>query len=252
MADEEETFFDPDLAPSPYENLWHKAGTKVYYAGVDRGMLYPEEGPGVPWPGLTGVDENATSGDIIPFYLDGVRRRNDHSLEEFEATINAFAAPAEFGPCEGQVELTSGMFLGQQPRESFGFSYRSQIGNDIDGLDFAYELNLVYNAMARPVSRSKTSLSESPEAESRSWEIETLPVDFMDNAPSARLRLDSRHIEPDKLKTIEDILYGATEDPRLPTIEDVYLILSVVEEVVTDEEEIPWEELEELLEPEDP
>lgn len=236
-----EEFFDPNLEPAPYADLWHSPGTKVYFVGVDRGMLYTESGEGVPWIGITAVDENPLNGDIQPFYMDGVRRRNDHYLEEFSATISAYSAPKEFAPCEGETELAPGMFLGQQPRESFGFSYRSFIGNDTDGMERHYELNLVYGAMSKPVARSRKTVSENPEPDVRSWEIETLPLDVMDHLPSARIRLDSRYVDPEKLSQIQDILYGSVEPPRLPEIDEIYNILTHIEDVIDDEEEIPWE-----------
>lgn len=246
----DDEYFDPNLEPAAYENLWNAPGTRTYHVGVDRGMLYLESGVGVPWNGLTAVDESPSGGDIVPFYIDGVRRRNDHYLEEFTGTIEAYSSPREFAVCEGEIELAPGFFLGQQNRESFGFSYRSFIGNDLDGHERHYELNLIYNAMAQPSSKTSSSIGASVDPNTKSWNIETVPEDLgMNSQPSARLRLDTRSIDPSRLRLIEDILYGAESTPRLPDLVEVYEILTVIEPE-PEAEDIPWEEPEEESEQE--
>lgn len=239
---EEEDFIDPYLPPSPYGVVWHSPGSRVYTVGTDRGMLYPiNEAPGVPWMGLVSVEEEPINGEIKPIHIDGVRRRNQHFLEEFSATITAYSAPKEFAPCEGEREIVPGLFLGQQHREEFGFSYRSFIGNDVGELGKDYELHIIYNALAEPTSITNSTISDSPEAVTRSWKIETTPLDVMDNQPSARIRLDSRFVDPERLMEIQYILYGTlTEEPRLPLIDEIFEILSR-EEPEEEIEDIPWE-----------
>lgn len=249
-----EEFFDIDLQTSPYTALWHAPGSRTYFMGIDRGMLFTGENPGVPWVGLVSVEENPTGGSIIPFYIDGIRRRNDQLLDEFAAKISAYTYPREFSPCLGEVELAPGFFMGQQIREEFNFSYRSFIGDDVQGMNAAYELHLIYDALAEPSSRSYQTTSDSPSPETLTWNIQTVPQEFLQQKPSARIKLDSRRILPERLETIQRILYGYLgSDPRFPSIEEVYDILS--EPIVTFFEEIPFEEepvLDEPTEPADP
>lgn len=244
----EDELLEIDLPPSPHGIIWHAPGTKTYFVGTDRGVLYPENGPGVAWNGLVSVDEKTTGGELQPFYLDGVRRRNDHFNEEFEATLSAYQAPHEFGPCVGELELAPGLLLAQQTREPFGLSYRTFIGNDIQGMDADYELHLIYGAMAQPSSRSHKSISSSPSPDTLTWDIATVPVEIRDAKPTAHIRLDTRRVDRARLTEIEDILYGrALEAARLPEIEEIFEILSRIDIVPVEEvpeEEIPWEDLE--------
>ena len=236
-----EEFFDPNIGPSPYGVMWNAPGTRTYFLGVDRGMLYVEGVTPVPWPGLVSVEEKPTNGEIVPFYIDGIRRRNDHTLSEYAATISSYTAPREFAPCEGERELAPGLFLGQQPRSEFHFSYRSFIGDDIVGVQAHYQLHLVYNALTEPAGRVYETISADSDPQVRSWEIATLPEDFENNDhPSAHLKIDSRYTTPEKLEEIQLILYGTPEIlPRFPTLEEVYLILSAVP-IEEPEEEVPW------------
>lgn len=232
--------FDPNLGPSPYGILWNTPGDRSYFTGVDRGVLYIGES-GYPWHGLTSVDETPTGGEIRPFYIDGIRRRNDHATEEFEAKISAYTYPEAFNACQGEVRLAPGLYLGQQSRESFGFSYRNFVGNDLGGYEADYQLNIVYDAMANPTSRTHTTRTQDSTPEPLTWAIETVPIDVSGHRPTSRIRLDSREIPKDRLWLIEEILYGTPDIlPRMPTIDEINVILTEPDPV-SEEEEIPWE-----------
>ncbi len=45
--------------------VWDQLGDRVYETGLDRGVLYFTDGGGVPWNGLTSVEERSTR-DIDP------------------------------------------------------------------------------------------------------------------------------------------------------------------------------------------
>lgn len=232
MADE---LFDPELGPTPYDVVWHAPGKREYFLGIDRGMLYLGELPGVPWNGLVSVEEKPIEGGIVPFYIDGIRRRNDQIAEEFGATITAFSAPPEFSVCEGEVALAPGLYLGQQQRQPFGFSYRSFQGNDVGGALATYDLNIVYNALAEPTSRKYVTYSNNASPDTKSWTIQTLPVDVSGHSPAARIRLRNTDIPADRLDEIQRILYGYEGvPPRIPTIVEI-------EEIISRPVLIPWD-----------
>lgn len=223
-------FIDPMPPQNAFSTVWHSPGMRTYHSGVDRGMLYLDHRPGVPWPGLISVVEKPIGGDIRPIYVDGQRRRNDHKLEEFSASISAFTAPQEFAECVGERELAPGLFLGQQRRSIFGFSYRSLIGSDISQLGDDYELNLIYAAMAEPSGRDLQTMTQSSEVAKLTWTVETVPQLVAGAKPSARVRLDTRRTNRDRLREIEEILYGISgSDPRLPPIDEVVTILNRVD-----------------------
>lgn len=201
---------------------WTAIGERFYETGVDRGVLYVGNNPGVAWTGLTSVSESPTGGEAKAYYFDGVKYLNISSSEEFEATINAFASPPEFAQCEGVVSVAFGLFVAQQSRKSFGFSYRTKIGNDLDGLDHAYKIHLVYNALAAPSSQDNTTIGESTEPIGKSWAITTLPPSITGYKPTAHFVIDSRKTPPNLLSTLEDILYGSeSAAPRLPSAQEL-------------------------------
>lgn len=204
---------------------WGDIGQRFYETGVDRGVLYVGEQPGVPWMGLVSVSENPTGGEAKPYYIDGIKYLNISAAEEFEATIEALQSPPEFASCDGNVAIQNGLIVTAQPRKSFGFSYRTLLGNDVDADDHAYKIHLVYNALAAPASRANNTLSDTVNVSTLSWNITTKPPTITGFKPTAHLVIDSRTTDPVKLATIEDILYGdESESARMPTPDELIAI----------------------------
>lgn len=206
--------------------VWDKTGERLYETGVDRGVLYVQSNgtysKGVAWNGLTAVTESPSGAEATPLYADNIKYLNLMSAEEFGCTIEAYTYPEEFAECDGSAELATGVTIGQQARKPFGLSYRTKIGNDAAGNEFGYKLHLIYGCLAAPSEKAYTSINDSPEATTFSWEVSTTPVSVDDHSPTASITIDSTKVEPTKLAALEEILYGkdgnsgAGTEPRLP------------------------------------
>lgn len=193
--------------------VWDESGSRLFESGVDHAVLYPQANTGlypsgVAWNGITGVTESPSGAEPNPLYADNMKYLNLMSNEEFGGTIEAYTYPDEFGVCDGSAEPTPGVSVGQQARKAFGLSYRTKIGNDTDGQDAGYKLHLIYGALAAPSEKSYTTLNDSPEAITFSWEITTTPVPVTGMKPTASLIIDSTKVDPVKLAALEDLLYG--------------------------------------------
>lgn len=200
---------------------WSNGGSRFYEAGIDRGVLYVDGYPGVPWNGLTSVDESPSGGDPKSYYIDGIKYLAVPSAEEFEGTITAFTYPDEFAKCDGTTEPRSGLFLTHQRRKSFGISYRTMIGNDTSDA-FGYKLHIIYNALAAPSGRSNQTLKDSTSPNDFSWKITCKPPPMAGYRPTSHVVVDSRTTDPSVLATIEGILYGTdTDQARIPTLDEL-------------------------------
>lgn len=201
--------------------VWDDVGQRTFEAGVDRGVLYVGSDPGVPWNGLTSVSENSTGGSAQPFYIDGQKYSSFSSREEYSATLTAFTYPDEFMACDGTASIRPGLLITKQRRTSFGLTYRSMIGNDLDS-EAAYKVHLLYNAYAAPSARSRKAISASITPEEFSWAITTVPVALSGYLASPHFVIDSRKIDAQTLSGIEDILYGNdSASPRMPTLAEI-------------------------------
>ena len=213
---------------------WDKTGERVYESGVDHGVLYVMDGTGaygtgVVWNGLTAVTESPSGAEPNPQYADNIKYLNLISAEEFGATIEAFTYPKEFEQCDGTASLAPGITIGQQARKTFGFSYRTKVGNDVEGQDAGYKLHLVYGALAAPSERAYSTINDSPEAITFSWEVTTTAVAVEGHKPTAILTIDSTLVDEADLTALEDLLYGPTTGagtPKLPLPAEVMAIIN--------------------------
>lgn len=214
--------------------VWDQTGERLYETGVKKGVLYPMAAggtypKGVAWNGLTAVTESPSGAEATPLYADDIKYLTLMSVEEFGGTIEAYTYPKEFEECDGSAELTTGVTIGQQPRKSFGFSYVTTIGNDVDSNKHGYKLHLVYGALASPSEKAYSTINDSPEAITFSWEFTTTPVAVAGFEPTACITIDSTKVEAQKLTALEKKLYGDTEvEPTLPLPNEVATLLGAV------------------------
>lgn len=214
---------------------WDKAGERLYETGVEKGVLYQIDNTGaypsgVAWNGLVNVNESPSGAESSAQYADDIKYLNLISAEEFGATIEAFTYPPEFAECDGSAMIGEGVYIGQQGRKTFGFSYQTKIGNDVDGTDHGYKIHLVYGCQASPSEKSYGTINDSPEAITFSWEVKTTPVNVTGHKPTAQLTIDSTKFTSPaaaaKLQDLKDKLYGtASEEAYLPLPDEVFSTL---------------------------
>lgn len=215
--------------------MWDQVGERLYETGVDHGVLYlPNTTTGVydtgfAWNGLTTVTESPSGAEASPQYADNIKYLNLISAEEFGGTIEAFTYPDEFAECDGSAVPAPGVILGQQGRRVFGLSYRTRMGNDLEGTDYGYKLHLLYGCQAAPSEKAYATINDSPEALAFSWEITTTPVPVTGYKPTALIVIDSTVVDSADLTALETILYGAAAtEPKLPTPDEVIALFGVV------------------------
>ena len=213
--------------------VWDKTGERLYETGVKNGVLYVYDttqkkyGTGVAWNGLTAVTESPSGAEATPLYADDIKYLNLLSAEEFGATIEAYTYPDEFAECDGSATLSEGVFIGQQKRKTFGMAYKTTLGNDTDGNDHAYKLHIIYGALAAPSEKAYTTINDSPEAITFSWEVTTTPVEVTGHKPTASITIDSTKADPTKLAALEKKLFGdEAAEPELPLPDEIATLFS--------------------------
>ena len=206
--------------------VWDQSGERFYETGVKNGVLYiPTSGvysKGVAWNGLTAVTESPSGAEATALYADDIKYLSLMSAEEFGATIEAYTYPEEFGECDGSASLAAGVSIGQQARKTFGLSYKTTIGNDVDGNEHGYKLHLIYGCLAAPSEKAYATINDSPEAITFSWEVTTTPVNVTGHKPTACITIDSTKADPTKLAALEAKLYGSeTVEASLPLPDEI-------------------------------
>ena len=212
--------------------VWDNIGEHYYETGVRNGVLYIENqndpyGKGVAWNGLISVSESPSGAEPTALWADDIKYLNLYSAEEFAATVEAYTYPDEFAECDGSAALVPGATIGQQNRKAFGLCYRTTLGNDTLGNDYGYKLHLIYGCKASPSEKAYSTINDSPEAITFSWELSTTPVAVAGFKPTASLTIDSTKVDATKLKTLEDVLYGAgNTEARMPLPDEIKTMLT--------------------------
>ena len=212
--------------------VWDQTGERLYETGVKRGVLYVQDSggtypKGVAWNGLTAVTESPSGAEATPLYADDIKYLNLISTEELGGTIEAYTYPDEFAECDGSASIATGVYIGQQSRKTFGMCYTTTVGNDVDSNAHGYKLHLIYGALASPSEKAYSTINDSPEAITFSWEFSTTPVNVTGFKPTANIVIDSTKATPEKLAALEKILYGDTDvEPRLPLPDEVAQVMT--------------------------
>ena len=138
---------------------WDLTGEKNIEAGVSHVALYPWDpsannnaggyGTGVAWSGVTGFNENPSGADVTDLYADNVKYASLRAAEKYGFTLEAYQYPEEWSECDGSAVVSTGVYLGQQNRKSFGLVVRTQVGDDQHpSLDKGYKIHIIYNSTA--------------------------------------------------------------------------------------------------------
>lgn len=193
---------------------FNSVGSRLFETGVKKGVLYVmgeggTYGNGVVWNGLTAVTEKPSGAEPTNLYADDVKYVVLYGAEEFEATIEAYTYPEEFEQCDGSAALTEGVNVGQQSRKTFAFCYTTSLGNDAQGQEFGYKIHIIYGCIAKPSEKAYSTINDSPEAVTFSWDVTTVPVPVNGMKPTATVVVDSTRVQPAKLQKLEEKLYGS-------------------------------------------
>jgi hypothetical protein len=206
--------------------VWDKVGDRRYETGVDRGVLYLLDGTAVPWNGLTSVVESR-SRDVKSYYMDGIKYQDHVVPGEYAAKLQAFTYPDELDLLLGNKNFAPGVTVYDQPSQPFHLSYRTRIGNDLVGLDFAYRVHVVYNVVATPNDVSYDTVGESVTVKPFEWDLKSAPNRYEGIRPTSHISLDSRSVDPTLLSELETSLYGSSvADPSLPSFESLLFMVA--------------------------
>lgn len=195
--------------------VWDKEGERMFETGTDHGVLYVKKddgtyNTGVVWNGLTAVTSSPSGAESNDQWADNIKYFSLLSAEDYGFTIEAFSSPVEFDQCDGTANLdeTGVISVGQQGRKSFGFSWRTLLGNDIQKTEYGYKIHVVYNATAGVSERSYATVNDSPEAITLSWECSTTPINAKGKKPFAHMEIDMTKANAAQKLAITSVLYG--------------------------------------------
>jgi hypothetical protein len=202
-------------------------GERRFETGVDRGVLFPVEGSAVAWNGLTEVTE-ARGREVKSYYLDGIKFLDHVVLGSFSGKIKAYTYPQELEELMGNMEFAPGVVAHDQRTGLFHLTYRTRIGNDLEGTEHGYKIHILYNLVASASDVAFTTIGENVSPQVFEWSISGTPPTMFGIRPTAHISIDSRRVSSDTLEAIEAFLYGTVDDdPALPTVVELLALAEV-------------------------
>ena len=186
---------------------WGRPSERFYEMGVDRGVVYAQDGSVAPWNGLIAVREEPHGGELQPYFFDGDIYHNYAPPTSYKATVEAYTYPQILEPSMGYESTASGLLYPDQERTTFNFAYRTMIGNATGVVEC--KIHLISNASLSATSYEYGTINDSPEGTPLSWEMRGLPVPIPGRRATAHLILDSRRINRVAFATLEAYLFGA-------------------------------------------
>ena len=222
---------------------WNSVGQRKYEAGIDRGVLYlPDQGIAVPWNGLTSVNETSAT-KVDPLYFNGIKYYDYVSRGDFQGTLKALTYPEEFEIYDGNVESVNGIYVtGQIPTGIFHLSYRTMIGDDVDGISSGYKIHVLYNLTAKPSNRIYSTVNDRHAAQEFSWDLYSVPAEGLNLRPTSHIIFDTTKMHELAILDVEAALYGTDyTEPEIVSIDEFETMTSTAMELtVVDNGDGTW------------
>lgn len=212
---------------------WHKPADVTFETGVDRAVIYPEDGAPVPWNGLISVEDTGEA-EVKELYLDGQKYLSLVSAKDWAGSLEAYMFPDEFIEMVGMAEVGDGLYVDSQTPSRFCLSYRTMItAPDVDTKQH-YKIHLIYMVTAVLNGYAHTSLSgDSVEPTTFAFDLTAVPQQIPGYRPTAHVVIDTRKLDSTTRGTLEGMIYGnGFRNPEFPTITELMDLLTFSETVV--------------------
>lgn len=221
---------------------WDAVGEHYFETGIDRGVLYSpndpvmfnisegsyEEGPGgYAWNGLISVDDTTEGLVVSSLYFDGIKTLDLVKPGDFSASLKAYTYPDKFLQYDGFSEVSAGLLIDNQPRNVFHLSYRTKVGNELNQKDLGYKIHLLYNLTATPDAKAFKTVDTNISPTNFGWNLTSKPERILGRRPTSHFIIDSTKIDSGVLASLEDILYGYSDSPRMPTVLEIMTLTGI-------------------------
>ena len=167
--------------------------------GLSRGMIYPDNGPGLPWPGLVKVTPKLKH-NMYPIYDNGKKYDIIGLPESTGIDVTALTLPTYVAEAVGFSMDSSGIMYDEQELQMFSLAYRTETENN------GYKLVVQFNIMASLNDASAQTLEEVVTPSEFTITGESVPETVGVRQRASRIELSTRNTDRELLSAFDDAL----------------------------------------------
>ena len=167
--------------------------------GLSRGMIYPDNGPGLPWPGLVKVTPKLKH-NMYPIYDNGKKYDIIGLPESTGIDVTALTLPTYVAEAVGFSMDSSGIMYDEQELQMFSLAYRTETENN------GHKLVVQFNIMASLNDASAQTLEETVAPSEFTITGESVPETLGVRQRASRIELSTRNTDRELLSAFDDAL----------------------------------------------
>lgn len=167
--------------------------------GLSRGMIYPDNGPGLPWPGLVKVTPKLKH-NMYPIYDNGKKYDIIGLPEATGIDVTALTLPTYVAEAVGFSMDSSGIMYDEQELGMFSLAYRTETENN------GHKLVVQFNIMASLNDASAQTLEETVTPSEFTISGESVPESLGLRQRASRIELSTRNTDRELLAAFDDAL----------------------------------------------
>lgn len=167
--------------------------------GLSRGMIYPDNGVGLPWPGLVKVSPKLKH-NLYPIYDNGKKYDVVGIPESTGIDVTALTLPTYVAEVVGFAMDSSGIMYDEQELGMFSLAYRTETE------DNGHKLVVQFNVMASLNSTTAQTLEETVTPSEFTISGESVPEGLGGRYRASRIELSTRNTDLDLLSAFDDAL----------------------------------------------
>lgn len=167
--------------------------------GLSRGTIYPDNGPGLPWPGLVKVTPKLKH-NMYPIYDNGKKYDIIGLPEATGIDVTALTLPTYVAEAVGFSMDSSGIMYDEQELGMFSLAYRTETENN------GHKLVVQFNIMASLNDASAQTLEETVTPSEFTISGESVPESLGLRKRASRIELSTRNTDRELLAAFDDAL----------------------------------------------
>lgn len=168
--------------------------------GLSRGMIYPDNGLGLPWPGLVKVSPKFNH-NMYPIYDNGKKYDVIGLPEATGIDIAALTLPTYVAEVVGFSMDSSGIMYDEQELGMFSLAYRTETENH------GHKIVVQFNIMASLNNTTAQTIEEDVKPSEFIVTGESVPETLGVRKRASRIELSTRHTDRELLDAFDDALH---------------------------------------------